>query len=372
MQRELESFLGSLPVPKVIGATAPPDILRFLVWKDRKGKTQVHDKSCPFIGNGGKSPCECPTRLAAGTVDSTIGKLRSIFHALGRSSDWDELTLSGNPVTHHSVKSYLKSVRWEQAQARTPCRQATPLFWDKFLKVVQHIRSTLEKTDTTPLEKYILARDLAFFTVAFSSGGRTGDLGRLRTIDLIGKPGDQHWFIHQRVGKTLRGKNTRVIPILPMSNPVVCPVANVRYYGDVCRALGIRLGTGYLFRPTSANGGVRNEPFLYQAAYERLRLYLSSLDIFDGETPHSFRNGAAIMLRLLGASKEQVASHLGWQSSRMVEHYTQLEKILGLPGEAGSSGISRLDSSEILDKLCSEFQDRNMLSGYSPVFLDPV
>ncbi|KXJ22468.1 hypothetical protein AC249_AIPGENE2534 [Exaiptasia diaphana] len=113
-------------------------------------------------------------------------------------------------------------------------------------------------------------------------------------------------------------------------------------------------------------------PLLETAAYERLRLYLSSLNIFDGETPHSFRSGVAIMLRLLGALKGQVASHLGWQSSRMVEHYTLVEKVLGLPGETGSPGVSSLDSSEILDRLCREFQERNMLRGYSPVVLDSI
>ncbi|KXJ21762.1 hypothetical protein AC249_AIPGENE15142 [Exaiptasia diaphana] len=46
-----------VPSPKAVGAVVPLDILRFLVWKDRKGKTQVHGESCPFIGNSSKNPC---------------------------------------------------------------------------------------------------------------------------------------------------------------------------------------------------------------------------------------------------------------------------------------------------------------------------
>ena len=262
----------------------------------------------------------------------------------------------------------MKSIRWEQAQARTPCKQATPLFLDKFVKVTQHLRHLLGTANTRPLHRYIYARDLAFFTLALSSGGRASDLGRLKTIDLLGKPGDQHWIIHQRVGKTIRGKNTQVTPVLRMSNATICPIANILYYGAVCRALSIHLGTGYLFRPTTPDGRVRNEPFLHHAAQDRLRTYLRELNIYEGETPHSFRCGTAIMLRLLGATKEQVANHVGWQSTQMVEYYTQTEKVLGLPGEPGSLGGVSLDNQDTLDKLCSEFQKRNLLKDYAPVF----
>ena len=41
--------------------------------------------------------------LAAGTVNSLIGKLRSNFNALGRSGDWDDRSGFGNPALHLSV-----------------------------------------------------------------------------------------------------------------------------------------------------------------------------------------------------------------------------------------------------------------------------
>ena len=210
-------------------------------------------------------------------------------------------------------------------------------------------------------------RDLTFFSLAFSSGGRTGDLGRLKSVDLIGRPGDQDWLIHQRVGKTLRGKHSRVTPILAMSSPVFCPIANLKFYSATCKALGVHLDPRYLFRPSSSNGCVKDAPFHYQAANERLRRYMLDLHIFEGETPHSFRSGTAIMLRLLGASKDQVANHVGWQSSRMVDHYTQLEKVLGLPV---SPEHTRLDSVDSLDRLCQNFSDRDNLRHFVPVLYD--
>ena len=44
---------------------------------------KVHQISCPQEGQTPSSSCGCPTRLAAGTVDSLLGKLRAIFSEAG-------------------------------------------------------------------------------------------------------------------------------------------------------------------------------------------------------------------------------------------------------------------------------------------------
>ena len=56
-------------------------------------------------------------RLAAGSVDSLIGKLRSIFKEYERVGDWDERLGLGNPATARLVHRYLKFVKEEQAAA---------------------------------------------------------------------------------------------------------------------------------------------------------------------------------------------------------------------------------------------------------------
>ncbi|KAK3737784.1 hypothetical protein QZH41_017258 [Actinostola sp. cb2023] len=80
LQRDLESFLSSLPIPKTLVSASPRDVARFLVWKDKGGRTKVHATSCPSFWLPPRSRvCSCPIRLAAGTVDSMIGKLRATF-----------------------------------------------------------------------------------------------------------------------------------------------------------------------------------------------------------------------------------------------------------------------------------------------------
>jgi len=130
LQQELESFLFSLPSAKSVLEATPEDIIRFLVWKDRSGKTKVHSPSCVHFGLP-KTQCPCPTTLPAGTVDSVIGKVRSLFIDLGRAGNWNELLGIGNPAAHKSVKQYLASIREEQAKHRVTPKQAVPLFFDK-------------------------------------------------------------------------------------------------------------------------------------------------------------------------------------------------------------------------------------------------
>ena len=115
--RELVRFLASLPTPKSLSSASSEEILKFLVWKDKSGRTKVHQMSCPQAGQTRFSSCSCPSRLAASTVDSLLGKLRAIFAEAGLGGEWDKLGID-NPVSHPSIKNYLKSIKDEQAKAR--------------------------------------------------------------------------------------------------------------------------------------------------------------------------------------------------------------------------------------------------------------
>ena len=143
LHKELAYFLSSLPVPKALPSASPSDVKKFLVWKDNSGKTIVHLLDCPGLGQRQRVSCSCPTRLAAGTVDSLIGKLRSIFVEEGLGGEWDDRLGIGNTVSHPSIKAYLKCVREEQAQARVQPRKTVPLFTNKFLAMARSIPSCL-------------------------------------------------------------------------------------------------------------------------------------------------------------------------------------------------------------------------------------
>ena len=56
----------------------------------------------PTLVRKGFLCCGCPRRLAYSTVDSYVGKLRSIFAEAGRQGDWNCTLLLGNPATDDS------------------------------------------------------------------------------------------------------------------------------------------------------------------------------------------------------------------------------------------------------------------------------
>ena len=111
LEKELEAFLSALP-----GRVSLATVCRFLIFKDKDGRTQVDHNSCKFIGQRGKHSCGCPLRLSYNTVDSYIGKLRSIFHAIGRDGEWDRRLGLGNPAADKSVKDYFRVVTAKQLQ----------------------------------------------------------------------------------------------------------------------------------------------------------------------------------------------------------------------------------------------------------------
>ena len=46
LEQELSNFLFSLSPPKSITTALPTDVVAFLVWKDRGGRTRVHQPDC--------------------------------------------------------------------------------------------------------------------------------------------------------------------------------------------------------------------------------------------------------------------------------------------------------------------------------------
>ncbi|KAJ7371047.1 hypothetical protein OS493_028210 [Desmophyllum pertusum] len=72
LKKEFKTFLGSLPGYVTLATVTPRDICRFLVFKDKNGKTQVHRNGCKYIGQKGIYVCGCPVHLSYKTVDSYI------------------------------------------------------------------------------------------------------------------------------------------------------------------------------------------------------------------------------------------------------------------------------------------------------------
>ena len=146
----------SLSSPKSIATALPADVVAFLVWKDRGRGTRVHQPD-----GQRQAPCQCPLRLVHGTVDSLIGKLRSIFVEDGRGAEWQPLMGIGNLAADRSVKQYLANVREKQLKAKVVSRQEEPFLVGDLISyniILIHVRIQ-ECARSKPSKIYIFARD---------------------------------------------------------------------------------------------------------------------------------------------------------------------------------------------------------------------
>lgn len=358
---ELASFLAALPGYVTLATVTPHDICRFLIYKDAKGKTQVHCHGCPYLGHKGKQDCQCPVRLAYKTVDSYIGKLRAIFHSIGRDGEWDKRLGLGNPAADKSVKDYLRLVTAEQLQARVTPKQALPFFVDKLTQLCLHLDRKLQDTSEA-ISRFRIARDQAYFKAAFFSGDRPGDLGQVKAPEILRFPNDDGFLFNHVWGKTLRDGDENVFGIRRNSQEVICPIRGIETYIDIARQLGIHLTTGYLFRPTTPDLGVKDAPFTSSAAEARLKSYLQEMNADEGETLHGFRSGCAITLALSGAELTEIMDHVGWSRRHTALYYMQLAKVLNPAG--ASARVASHDAMET----SQDWQDLNSLKRFVSAF----
>jgi hypothetical protein len=228
MQAELVAFLQHSSSNTLTSAT-PEDIRSFLAWKDNVGKTKVHDTSCPRLGQGSKTDCQCPTRLAYGTVKTNVAMLKSIFDSIDYMAEYGTPHTLGNPTLSIPVRRYVKAISTEQSQAHVTPQQAKPLFLDKLKKIIGFIEREYDRI-ISAREQFSLVRDQAFLKLQFFGGDKAGDLGHLLTQEIFKVPGGVIFECSK--GKTFDTCNTNQFAIATVSDSLLCPVAGLNRYWD--------------------------------------------------------------------------------------------------------------------------------------------
>ena len=356
---ELELFLVSLEPSKNVYTALPGDLRKFLIFKEKHGRTKLHDQICPQKGVVGKVQCSCPTTLAAKSVDSLIGKIRAIFRDVGREGDWNPVLLTGNPAASLVMKRHLQSISLEQASYNVAKKQATPLMFDKLAMLCRYLTYQISREKDT-VKKFLLLRDRAYFSLTCHSGDRGGDLNLLTSERLLELPKSEGILVSQIAGKTFSLDSPNTFILYRSKDIDICPVRHLHDYIVFSEVLRTGLDTGYLFRVSDKAGQIINKPMSSSLITDRLKMHLKAINLYEGETSHSTRRGCAITLRMMGINDEQINQHIGWGSAKMIDHYANIGKICG-PGsvarkladaaECGTRQASQLNS--ISEKLNS-------------------
>lgn len=197
------------------------DVTKFLFSRDARGRTQVHRPGCQFLGLHGSHDCGCVKRLAAGTLDSMIGKLQAFFNGIGRVGPYSALEGSGNPCLSPEVKLWLKSSVNEQRRARITPHQAAPFFSEHLRFLVKDIRSRLASASSRSFlpHRFVLLRDLAFFTCQWFAGDRAGDLGNSIGRE-VSRLENGNLLMNHVIGKTVRVMGTWLLSLSSWRSPI--------------------------------------------------------------------------------------------------------------------------------------------------------
>ncbi len=331
LTRQLQDFLLALPSKPSLMSCSPVNVVEFLVWKDGFGKTKVHEFDCPFLGKGASDKCYCPSRLAVGTIKNLVSQLGTIFEKMGRASSWSLGTDAGNPAKAPQVSKYVSQVSLEQAQAHVLPKQAKPIFLDKLKSIAVYIDNQLSRPDLSKRERFVLLRDQAFFKLQFFAADRASDLSAIPSQEVKRLNDNSGFLFCHTLTKSIRGgcgKANKFV-IKRCSDKVICPIEGLEKYVSEVAKHGVTLSLGYLFRLVSDSGRVLNKPVSFDTMYDRLLKYLVTLGVYEGETPHSFRAGCAIMLGLSGAvkSEEEMMNHVGWFSESPGPYYSRVKAI---------------------------------------------
>lgn len=215
-----------------------------------------------------------------------------------------------------------------------------------------------------PKDLFIIGRDQAYFKLLFFSADRGGDLGQMKTQEILRFPDNSGLLFNHVWGKTLRDGTSNVFGVHRHPTITICPVRAIENYIAMVHELGLDLSTGFLFRPTDHKGLVINTAFASSTAESRLRSYLNEGKINDGETLHSFRSGCAIPLALSGSSLIDVMSQVGWHRASTAHYYMKLAQVLRCDGP--SSYLAATDPSQ--SSSADQYIDMNTLKQFLCAF----
>ena len=249
----------------------------------------------------------------------------------------------------------------EQLRERVTPRQATSFFVGKFTQLSLFLERHLAQS-VTQLQSFNIAQDQAHFKTIFFSGDQPGDLGQAKIAEILRFPNDDGFLFNHIWGTTLRDGDQNAFGIRRNPQSIICPIRGTEHCVDVARRMQVDLTRGYLFHPTTPNGGTLDASFTSTTAEARLKSYLKEKGQDDGETLYAFRSGCAVALALSGVELTEIMDHIGWNCRQTALHCLQLAKVLNPSGAS-----ARLASGEVMS-VNNTWTDLNKLKHFLCAF----
>ena len=163
-------------------------------------------------------------------------------------------------------------------------------------------------------------------------GDRAGDLGRVKTKELLYFPQKEGLLFNYILTKSLRDGTSNLFAIMRYREASLCPIAAIEtYIIRLCSLIGVPVRQGFLFRPVNPSREILPTSFDSSATQARLTSYTQQLShIFNDRriALHGLRSGCAILLALAGTYFRAIMDHVGWKTTSSAHHYIKLHQVL--------------------------------------------
>ena len=230
----------------------------------------------------------------------------------------------------------------EQKRAGVLVKQAPALLRSHLGAILSTMRSKMHGT-TSLVEKATLARDIAFFTVAFSTTKRGEEITRTLIQRILRLPNHSGLMFNFQWGKTQRDGADHIItvPYDDVDIPL-CPIRAVEEFVRVGKYLEWEMTKGYLF-PTISPGTNGRKPVRgttvvsAQFMSAALKRYAKEAGHTQEFSLHSFRSGGAISRALAGDSLSSIMEKAYWKNPKTAWRYMRLMQVVA-PG-SGCEGL---------------------------------
>lgn len=348
-------FLASRKTGRVVllEEAQPQDVIDFLCWLDSCGtrrRTIVHARDCHAVGTLSLSACstekgECGRRYAHDSLRTNhVSKLAVGFEKeLGMLTDWSNSLKAGNPVRSEPVTQYMAFTTGEQKLAGVLVKQAPALLRSHLTSILRPMQVRLRSTGSL-IERITLARDIAFFTVLFSTTKRGDELTRTLIQRILRLPNRSGLMFNFQFGKTQRDGADHIVTIAYDEVDVaMCPVRAVEQLVAVGDFIGWHMTTGYLF-PTILSATKDGKPVRgstdvsTQYMSSALKRYAKEAGETQDFSLHSFRSGGAISRALAGDSLSSIMQRAYWKNPKTAWRYMRLMEVLA-PGSGGDGMV---------------------------------
>ena len=191
----------------------------------------------------------------------------------------------------------------------------------------QELRATMDPVQV------LLARNIALFTVAFSTTKRGDELTRTLIQRVLRLPNRSGFMFNFQWGETMRDGADHLITIpLEEGNLATCPIRAVGPWIAVGTNAGWDMTQGYLFPHITAGADrvpVRGSLFL---TAPQMTFLLNQHSVAARENQdfsmHSFRSGRAVSRACAGEDVSTIMQSAFWKSPKTAWRYMRLAEVL--------------------------------------------